>query len=171
MKKIIMLITLLGLFSNGYQSIFAQKSKSRCKKNDQVIKELNLSEEQMEKFKSLKFKLEQDKIEMEAQLKMINLEMRKLFNQDDFEETELLKLFDNAHNIRGEILKSKLNFWINVRKILNDDQIETWKKHFRGMGIMQDRMRQFKERRFMGDIYERGSRHNSPRTGRQFGDF
>ena len=91
MKKIpiilIALITLIGTITTS-----AQRGKGEWKKGFDDCKNLDLTDDQQEKFDKIKFEHQEKKIELEAKLKKNQLEIKKLLSSDNFNESDLMNL-------------------------------------------------------------------------------
>ncbi|MFZ1288999.1 MAG: Spy/CpxP family protein refolding chaperone [Melioribacteraceae bacterium] len=132
MKKLIMFVLFFTLVLLQSQNVFAQKQKNQ-KDNFLGIKKLNLTDEQMKKFDQIQFNHEEKIIDLNAKLKKNRLEIKKLFNSENFNENEFVSLAQNGGKIRNELSDLRTKMWLDVYKILDKTQKEEWQKHFADM--------------------------------------
>ena len=154
MKNILFLLSTTVVLILTNISISAQKVNFGKERFPKLIEKLNLNDEQRDKIKDLQFKEEESRIELQSDLQKNRLEIKKLMASDEFNEEALLTLVENGGNIRNEIMKSSVAFWLDVNKILGSDQKEIWKKHFNIALIGNER------------FFERGRRDISDRKQR-----
>ena len=150
MKNILFLLSTTVVLILTNISISAQKVNFGKERFPKLIEKLNLNDEQRDKIKDLQFKEEESRIEYQK----YKLEIKKLMASDEFNEEALLTLVENGGNIRNEIMKSSVAFWLDVNKILGSDQKEICKKHFNIALIGNER------------FFERGRRDISDRKQR-----
>ncbi|MBK7103932.1 MAG: Spy/CpxP family protein refolding chaperone [Ignavibacteriae bacterium] len=160
MKKLFMFVVLSAFVLIQSQNLFAQKQKN-IKDNFLGIKKLNLTEEQKKKFDQIQFNQEEKIIDLQAKLKMNRLEIKKLFNSENFSENEFVSLTQNAGKLRNDLSDLRTKMWLDVYKILDKAQKEDWKKHFAEMpDDFREKARDFKRmHNFDG---ERGKRNLMP---------
>lgn len=145
-------------------TISAQKRNFKRDRSPDRLEELKLNDNQKEKINALHFDLEEKKIELQSAMKKNRLEVRKLMEKENFSDGELMALTEKGANLRTELLKLRVSFWLDVNKILDVDQKEIWKKQFRGMDMLNERFSKREKREFhRGD---RGSRHFDKRQER-----
>ena len=133
MKKLELFILIFAVLLIGVSNSHAQKMKEKVNDKDVVFNHLNLTDAQKENFTKIKFAKEKVKIELEAELKMNRLEIKKLLNEINFDESKLLNLVESGSKINYELKKANVEMWLKIRNILNDDQKKLWIKHFNKM--------------------------------------
>ena len=130
MKKSGLSVIVLVLVLLGLNNIAAQKENGKFKKHHHGLKELNLTEQQKEKMKEIKFSFEEANIETEAKIKKNKLEIKKLLSNNSFNENELMTLIEKGGDLKLVLKKSKVRMWLDIRNILDDNQKIIWVKHF-----------------------------------------
>jgi len=133
MKKIIFLITVVFITTFSFQ-VSAQNNKGKMIKAKKAINELNLADQQEEKFNQIRFEHQEKKIDIQAKLKKNKLEIKKLMSLNDLDEQKLLNFVDKGSKLRDELIKSRTNMWLSIYNILDDDQKEIWKDKFQQFG-------------------------------------
>lgn len=129
-SNIIILTILLLLVSN----LFAQNSNGRFMKKGSGIEELNLTEDQKTKFDEIRFTHQEKVIDLNAQLRKNQLEIKRIFaSKDKINESEVISLTEKSNKIKADIQNSKVKMWFGVNKMLNDDQKQIWKNHFKNL--------------------------------------
>lgn len=110
-------------------SIFAQFNKNR-QYTKACLTELNLTTEQQEKFNNIINDYQTKMIDLRANVQKNQLEMRKKFNNSNFNEKDLRASLEKKSAFRKEMDEAKLNKWIAINNLLNDDQKKIWKEKF-----------------------------------------
>ena len=155
MKKILIiliaLITIIGTITTS-----AQRGRGEWKKGFNDCKQLNLTDEQQERFDKIKFEHQELKIELDAKLKKNQLEIKKLLSADNFNESDLMNLVQMSTDIRAEKNMSRTKMWLNVYNILDNEQKEMWKKRFNKIGMKRGKF----SRMGKGDCINRSSKRN-----------
>lgn len=130
MKKLAMLSTILVLILVGFTNMEAQKKREKFNNKQHAMKELDLTEQQKEKIKEIKFKYAEANIDTEAKLKMNKLEIKKLLSNKNIDESELMSLLEKGSDIKLTMKKSKVKMWLEIRNILDENQKIIWSRHF-----------------------------------------
>ncbi len=134
MKKLFSAILILTIGFVFITDLYAQNSKGKMQRDKVGIEKLNLTEGQETKFDEIKFAHQEKVIDSNAQLRKNQLELKKIFASNGINEPDVMKLTEKSNNIRAELNKSKVKMWFDVNKILNDDQKQIWKDHFKNLG-------------------------------------
>jgi Spy/CpxP family protein refolding chaperone len=165
MKKlfsgIIVLTIVLVLVSN----LFAQKSKDRLMKKGFGIEKLNLTEDQKTKFDEIRFTHQEKVIDLKAQLRKNQLEIKRIFASNEINESEVINLTGRSNEIKADLKNSKVKMWFDVNKILNDDQKQIWKNHFKD--YRENRKAKFENNNNRGNRKDNFRRDKDNRTGRK----
>lgn len=131
MKRIFKLFIALSVLLIS-QNTFAQKE--RMFKNDMFgIKKLNLTDEQKKKFDQIQFTHEEKRIDLRAKLNKNRLEIKKMFNSENFNENDFVNLTQNGEKLRNEQSQLRTQMWLDVYRILDKGQKNEWKAHFAEM--------------------------------------
>lgn len=141
MKKLSVLI--LSVLLLGNISIFSQPGLDEPRGNR--IKELlKLTPEQEKKFGDLKYQHQQGVIDIRTKIQKNRLELKKMIDDGKIDEKNILQLTDNNSKLQGDIKYSATKHWLDVYKMLNDDQKVIWIKHLSRMtdhGVMKGKMK------------------------------
>lgn len=178
MKKTILIITIIGLFLAG--SIMAQQGKRSFKsfgrhhgmsKNqmhkqpylgnswDDILdnrKKLNLSDEQVEKIKNMKFEFSTGQVDRRADIAKAKIELRRLKADENASRESVMEAIDNLAIAKAELEKARYSYRMDYRSILTDEQFEKMKE-FRKVrrndnGLLGPKFKNRFERRGRSDI-------------------
>ena len=134
MKKLVFAILVLGLSLVSFTDNLARQPKNRnFDRPNRIVKELNLTELQKEKFTEIHLAQEEIKIDIDAKLKKNRLELKKLLLKGEINEQKIMELTDIGSNLKADLRKSRTKMWFDVYKILNENQKIKWTKHFTRM--------------------------------------
>lgn len=141
MKKLSIFIIVVGLAVSSFSQIIAKGFKQNFNKHERIVKELNLTDTQKEKFIKFHLANEEAALSTRAKLKKNKFELKKLLLTNNIDQSKIMKLTESSGNLRNQLLKSKTKMWFEVYNILDDNQKTVWKKHFvkmlqRDKGIM-----------------------------------
>ncbi|UCC79624.1 MAG: Spy/CpxP family protein refolding chaperone [Candidatus Zixiibacteriota bacterium] len=134
MKKIILVLSLMLLFS--LSTAGAQRGPIW------QDKDLNLTEQQQQKMEDLRFQHQKVMIQKNAALKEARLEMRNMMRKTEVDEKAVLGKQKQISALKAEIAEARLKHRLEMRKVLNKEQLEKVIKHERKRG---------KSGRFHGD--------------------
>ncbi len=97
-------------------------------KNPKVLQKLELSNSQIKKIYKLRCETEKKLIDIGAELRKLEIELRDLIFEDNLNETKIKKLIKEINKLRGKIFEkielAKLEVW----KLLTDEQRKKLKK-------------------------------------------
>ena len=120
-----------------------------------VIKELELTDEQKQKLEELRFDLAKDMAKLRADLKVARLELEHLINQDSPKASDAKVKVAQVNQARSKILQRSVDHRLKLKKILTPEQQEklrsikrrgrffrrdAWQEHPFQMGAMKERM-------------------------------
>jgi len=95
----------------------------RIIKNPQIVKELGLSEEQLQKLKSSEEELRKQNDNLQQQLKEAGLEQaRKMTDQGTVDEEAVFAAVEKAGRINTEMAKARVKHMLLVKKTLTPEQ-------------------------------------------------
>ena len=164
MKKLKLFILLVGVLFIGFGNSNAQKVRDKHKDKNMVHNKLNLTETQKENFTKIRFETEETQIDLEAQLKLNRLEIKKLLNETNFNEAKLLDLTKVGNNINNKIRIAHVEKWLKIRNLLDDDQKEVWKKRYTKMdrtkGLFLDKEKRKNLRKGKKHYFQQMSKKN-----------
>jgi Spy/CpxP family protein refolding chaperone len=104
---------------------------SRLWEDPDVVKELGLSNEQVEKIKQADFSFREEHIKQKAELEQYRLELEKAFSSEPVEKAAVLKSAEKISDIRGKMFLSKTEYRLDLKSLLTPDQnkkLDTCKK-------------------------------------------
>lgn len=144
MKKLSVFI--LSVLLLGNIAIFAQPEQG----GNRIKEVLKLTPEQEKKFDDLKYEHQQGVIDIQAKIQKNRLELKKMIDDGKIDEKKVFQLTDDNTKLMGDIKHSATKHWLDVYRMLNDEQKVTWTKHFSrmidrgapkagGRGMMQGR--------------------------------
>jgi len=102
----------------------------------QHFEELDLSEDQLKKIKEVRFELMKKQIKIESEIKINELELRKMMS-DDASEKEINKQIDKISKHKGEKRKLHVRSHFEIKKSLSDEQWQSFKKRMHGKRMMK----------------------------------
>jgi len=91
--------------------------------------ELNLSDEQQTQMRDLKFAHEKVMIGLQADLKTERLELKKLKLADEPNKKKIMSQIEKVGSIEIAKEKARAEHQLEVRKVLNDEQLKIFRKH------------------------------------------
>jgi len=112
---------------------------------------LKLTAEQEKKFDDLVYQHRQDAVDLHSKIQKNRLELEKMVNDNKIDEKRLFQLTDENSKLQGNLKSSAVKNWLDVYKILNDEQKEIWAKHMLQMASPQG-MRERVKGRIQGKI-------------------
>lgn len=130
MKKLIYASLISMFVIIGFSTIVAQNKSGKGLRKSKITEKLNLTEAQKEKFDVIKFSFQESKIDLEANIKKNRLENKKMMSSDNINENSLMNNIDKGSVLMAEKRKSRVQMWLDIREILNDDQKKIWTKSF-----------------------------------------
>ena len=140
MKRIAVLIIILSCFlvtslyadsckksrNDGYglQTKFFHKIHVVMNNQD----ELGITDEQCEKIKTLKMDTKKDLIRREAEIDIINVDIKSKLREDTIDTTSINKLIDQKYDLKKAKSKALVNAFASFKNILTDEQKEELSK-------------------------------------------
>jgi Spy/CpxP family protein refolding chaperone len=141
MKKLSVLI--LSVLLLGNISTFSQPGKGEPR-GKRIKADLKLTPEQEKKFDDFKYLHQQSVIDIHAKIQKNRLELKKMIDDGKIDEKKILQLTDDNSKLQGNIKFSATKLWLDVYKMLNDEQKAIWTKHLSKMtdpGVMKGRIK------------------------------
>jgi len=138
MKKLLFSIFSLILLTN--LTLFAQPKQDEPlmgPRHGGIKKQLKLTAEQEKKFDDFVYQHKQEAIDIRAKIQKNRLELEKMVNGNTIDEKKLFQLTDDNSTLQGNLKNSAVKSWLEIYKILNDDQKVIWSKHILQMGNFQ----------------------------------
>ncbi len=113
--------------------------------NEDIQKEVGLSDEQLTKIRDIKFKTDKEVVKLRSDMELKEIDLREELSKDNPDMTKVEKLIKAKHAIMADIELAKVKEYTAVKKILSEKQIEKLKE------IMRERMRKMMWRRRMNE--------------------
>ena len=95
--------------------------------NPQLIKELNLTESQIEKLKDLDFAQQEKQMKLKNQVEALHLEMRKAFADNKLDEKRIISLAKQISEVQGNLFVQDVENKLEIAKVLTDEQVNKLK--------------------------------------------
>ncbi len=105
-----------------------------------MAKELNLTDEQMEKIKNLHHDFEKKQIKLDADIEIAELDFKKMM-MEDASQKDLNKQADVIANKMAEKRKLHINMQFKLKSNLSGEQWESWKKQMHGRQMRQHKQK------------------------------
>lgn len=112
-------------------------------RNEQIIKEIGLTDEQQKTLEKNFFEHLEKAIDLKAKVEKEELKLRELLDQDKLNEKEILNQVDKLLDARKGMEKARAELFLKVRMILQPDQWNKIKMKF------QNKMKRMREERRM----------------------
>ncbi len=96
-----------------------------------IVDLLKLTDEQKSRFYDFFFSHQQKAIDLKSGIQKVRLNIGKMMAENDINEEQLINLTEKVSQLERKLKQLKIEFWLNVYKILNNDQKEIWTSHFR----------------------------------------
>ncbi len=139
MKKMLVFLLAFGLCSFSLTNAQPNNStRQKPKMGRGLVQLLNLTSDQEKQFHDIMFNQREKAIDARANIQKNRLEVGKMIHDNNFDESQILKLTDASSKLQGELRSERIKSWLAFYKILNADQKETLTKHF-GMMLGGDR--------------------------------
>ncbi len=105
------------------------RGKSFCGiwRSPKIVEELELTDEQVKGLKDADFAGREKRMELKCQLDKLRLQMEKAFSAAAVDEAAVRQLAAKISDLRGEMFTQKIESRLEVRKLLNADQLKKLK--------------------------------------------
>lgn len=122
-----------GMRGERGHMVKSQKKRDRIEMLLNRAEELDLSDDQIEKMKSMKFDFQMEKIDHQARLKKAALILRKIRRDKNSSQEEIFKAIDEVFNLKAEGQKAKYVMMQETKSVLTKKQLEKLHKKQKGM--------------------------------------
>lgn len=136
--KLILVIVLLTLISISAQPGLGNGMQGL--KHGPIAK-LNLTPEQEKQFMDINLEHQEKMIDVKAQIEKNQVDMKKVMAEKNIDEKKLFDLTDANSKLQAQMKNFAVKKWLDIYKILDDEQKVTWKKH---AAMFQARMKGLK---------------------------
>ena len=124
------------------------------RKGRQQLKDLlKLTPDQEKQIQELRYQHQKDAIDIRAQIQKNRLELRKMISEKNINEAKIFQLTDENSKLQGDLKHSAIKHFLDVYKLLDDNQKVIFAKHFEKFGdekFMKGRMMLHMKDRQMG---------------------
>ncbi len=124
-NTIVGLLTVVILFLL-VTDVNAQKRRVMTEYQDRIHAQLNLTDQQKNKLNDLRFKHQEQMIELRAELDKARLELQKLRRSDKLNRTDFINQTKNMNSIKNKIAEARANHLMDVYELLTDEQRKIW---------------------------------------------
>jgi Spy/CpxP family protein refolding chaperone len=94
--------------------------------------ELDLTDEQRDQLENMATDFQMEQIDRRAELKKVQIQLRKLVRDEKASEREVFRLIDEAARLKADMHKARYTHHHQVRTILDDEQVDKLKELHRG---------------------------------------
>lgn len=137
--KRLAILTLAALFAGA--AAFAQGGGPpnrmmrgmRMDMHQEMMKQLNLTEDQQSQIQKLHLNLEKKQAELRAKIQVAQIDMRELMLTDNLDKAAIEKKMDAVADLRGQSRKNMIDHWFAVYNMLKPEQQKIWKQQHAGM--------------------------------------
>lgn len=133
----------------------------RVLQNAELIKQVGLSEDQVETLKTAMFKAKEQEIKLRAEVELVGLKQAKLMMQDDVDENAVLVAVEEKWKIKAELAKIPIRQMLLLKKTLTAEQ------RLKMEAVVRERMRSRMRGRMQQD--RNSNREGGPRPEGRFG--
>ncbi|MEW6455865.1 MAG: Spy/CpxP family protein refolding chaperone [Acidobacteriota bacterium] len=144
MKKTLISI-LIGVLLIGVLILSAGERHKRWFRGDEfgiwkkieMVKDLNLTEEQKKQIGDLRLANQKTMIDLRAKVQAARLDLGKLLEDPKADPKKVEAIVNEINKVRSEMFKNMVDFRIKINKILTSEQLEKIKglRFERGMGF------------------------------------
>ena len=115
------IIILLSVNALGFSS---GEGKYKWWKNEKIVNEMDLSEQQVEKIEKIFKSYKERIIEYQRELNNKESELAKKLRNPECSREEVLEITDDIENIRASLTRIKVEMFLNVKSVLTPKQEE-----------------------------------------------
>ena len=140
---VVLLLALSTGIAQSHDTDRGHKEQKQMKRSMPIMsmaKELNLTDEQMEKIKNLHHDFEKKQIKMDADKEIAELDFRKMM-MEDASQKDLNKQADVIANKMAEKRKLHINMQFKMKSNLSGEQWKSWKKQMHGRKMKSHKQR------------------------------
>ncbi|GAB4114533.1 MAG: hypothetical protein Kow00103_08360 [Candidatus Caldatribacteriota bacterium] len=88
----------------------------------QLIKSLNLSEEQQKEIEKILFNFQKENIELQSKIKILNLEIKEISLQPQAKLEDVQEMLKEVANLEAELKGKRLEVYFKIRDLLTPEQ-------------------------------------------------
>ena len=155
-----MIFALIGIFAIAAVTTFAhaRPGKREGMMHPKMMSELNLTDAQKEKLKTLRSTHQKEMIKLQAAAKIAQIELGDVLHQDNPKSSDVKAKIDAANAARNKVMEARIMNRLESKKVFTPEQLKKMDelKSQRGprQGMRQGRG-QFEQRQFRGKGFHR----------------
>lgn len=129
MKKFVLHLSAFLLISSIYAYSQPFKGPKHHFNVDNVKRLLKLTPEQQKQFDDISYKNQQSLIDIKSGIAKNRLDLKKMIKDRNIDDVKILQLIDENSKLQSDMKRSVVKQWLDIYKILNDDQKQSLLKH------------------------------------------
>ncbi len=155
-----MIFALLGIFAIAAVTTFAhaRPGKREGMMHPKMMTELNLTDAQKEKLKTMRSAHQKEMIKLQAAAKIAQIELGDVLHQDNPKSTEVKAKIDAVNAARNKVMEARIMRRLESKKVFTPEQLKKMEElkaqhgahPGMGKGPRQFEQRQFRDNRFRG---------------------
>jgi Spy/CpxP family protein refolding chaperone len=163
MKRIIIFILLAASAALAQPRMMERNTpqKHGYQQGENLVKKLDLKDDQLVKFKKLRSQLRIEQIDLRAKVQTLRVELRDLFDTQKPDKMAIESKVGEISKLQGELKLKMITFWFDVNSILTAEQQKIWKRMPRAF-LRENRERRMSGRRHGMGMPERWNSHGKP---------
>ena len=138
---------------------FAQMPKGKWWKLDKIAEAVNLSPEQVKTIEKVFLEHKKHMIDAKATTGKEMVDLEAMFGAEDFDKDAVLKKIEKLVAAKGELQKTKMMFFVEIRSILSKEQ-------FKGLQKKKEELREMRRSKKGRGGDKRGDRKEMMRRNR-----
>ncbi|MDR3628639.1 MAG: Spy/CpxP family protein refolding chaperone [Ignavibacteriaceae bacterium] len=99
---------------------------------DDMMKKLNLSDQQKDKIADLKTSFQKNMVDLRSDLKKNQIDLKSLRSKDNITREDLIASVDKVNKSKNAIALAFANHIFDVYQVLTPEQQKTWKENAKG---------------------------------------
>jgi len=164
MKRLVNYFVIIFFVTAIISQAQPQTNNMKHNKKFQLFNQLNLSAEQEQQIKDLRYQQQKKAIDLKSQVEKNRLEIKHQITSDNFDENKILELTEANSKIQAELKTSKIKTWLAINKLLTPEQQKIWKKHFeKAPRLIREKIRH-KMDRFRNERMMKHHKFSKPQT-------
>lgn len=93
-----------------------------------MISRLDLTEEQRDAIRPMRFELEKKLIDLNQKIAIARLELRQLLHAETLDQSSIARKMGDISQLRVQQKTLRLENWFEIQKLLTPDQQKSWKR-------------------------------------------
>jgi len=126
---ILMFLTALFVFVFIGFGFGQKQDQDRIQMRDNIIKELNLSDEQQTNIGQMRLQNQKEMVDLKADLQKKNIELKELLQNGNYSRAEYMAKTDAIISAKNNIEIARAEHQMDIYESLDVDQQKTWNKN------------------------------------------